>query len=108
MLAWRRSQELKKKQDETWAAIEESRREHDQQHHAELVARRKKGYYRKLSEAKPKESLPRPDHPQFSLVLKGLCWWHIQIYYESSHLATTELTLEYSNKDVYNRLQRDK
>ncbi|GFR85012.1 translation initiation factor IF-2 [Elysia marginata] len=71
VLAWRRSQELKKKQDETWTAIEESRKEHDKQHHADLVARREKGIYRKRSVAKVKESQPRPDHPQFSLVLKG-------------------------------------
>ncbi|KAK3790305.1 hypothetical protein RRG08_034865 [Elysia crispata] len=71
VLAWRRSQELKRKQDETWTAIEESRREHEQQHHAELVARREKGIYRKRREAKVKESQPRLDHPQFSLVLKG-------------------------------------
>lgn len=71
VLAWRKSQELLRKQDETYTAIEESRKEHDQQHHAELLARRAQGLYRKRTEGKTKESQPRPDHPQLSLVLKG-------------------------------------
>ncbi|GFN85677.1 translation initiation factor if-2, partial [Plakobranchus ocellatus] len=71
VLAWRNNQKSKMKQEENWMIIEERRKEHEKQHHAELVARRAQGLYRKRREAKSKESQARPDHPQFSLVLKG-------------------------------------